>query len=206
MIKDIEDHIRPNPEVPIRALKDQLQKKYQLGISDNKIYRAKAKATMKVKGDYTQQYAILRDYVLELQRTNPDTTVKLDVERGDPSEPTRQFRRIYICLGALKKGFKAGKKELLGLDGCFMKGQYPGQLLTAVAVDPNHGTYPVAYAIVESETLNSWSWFLTALGDDLDLTRESNFTFMSGRQKVHNCFYLVHALSFLSFGIFILEF
>ena len=158
---------------------------------------------MKVKGDYTEQYATLRDYVLELQRTNPDTTVKLDVERGDPSEPTRQFRRIYICLGALKKGFKAGKRDLLGLDGCFMKGQYPGQLLTAVGVDPNHGTYPLAYAIVESETLNSWSWFLTALGDDLDLTRDSNFTFMSDRQKVHNCFYLVHAFSFLSFGILI---
>ncbi|PWA66436.1 transposase, mutator type [Artemisia annua] len=171
------------PEVPIRALKDQLQKKYQLGISDNRIYRAKAKATMKVKGDYTQQYAILRDYVLELQRTNRDTTVKLDVERGDPSEPTRQFRRIYICLGALKKGFKAGQKELLGLDGCFMKGQYPGQLPTAVGIDPNHGTYPLAYAIVEAETLNSWSWFLTTLGDDLDLTRESHFTFMSDRQK-----------------------
>ncbi|GKC81470.1 mutator type transposase [Tanacetum coccineum] len=33
--------------------------------------------------------------------------------------------------------------ELLGLDGCFMKGQYPGQLLTAVGIDANHG-YPAA--------------------------------------------------------------
>ncbi|GKC48768.1 mutator type transposase, partial [Tanacetum coccineum] len=117
-------------------------------------------------------------------RTNPDTTFKLYIERSfNPSEPTRQFRRIYICLGALKKGFKAGMRDLLGLDGCFMKGQYPGQLLTAVGVDANHGTYPLAYAVVEAETLNSWSWFLTCLGDDLDLTRESNFTFISDRQK-----------------------
>ncbi|GKB72459.1 mutator type transposase, partial [Tanacetum coccineum] len=129
-------------------------------------------------------YALLRDYVLELQRTNPDTTMKLDVERCfNPSEPTRQFRRIYTCLGALKKGFKAGMRDLLGLDGCFMKGQYPGQLLAAVGVDANHGTYPLAYAVVEAETLNSWSWFLTCLGDDLDLTRDSNFTFISDRQK-----------------------
>ncbi|GKB39082.1 hypothetical protein Tco_0884024 [Tanacetum coccineum] len=96
---------------------------------------------MKVWGDYTKQYALLRDYVLNLQRTNPDTTMKLDVERCfDPSEPTRQFRRIYLCLGALKKGFKAWMGDLLGLDG--------------------------------------------SLGDDLDLTRDSNFTFMSDRQKV----------------------
>ncbi|GJW28096.1 mutator type transposase [Tanacetum coccineum] len=33
------------------------------------------------------------------------------------------------------------------------------------------------------ETLFPWSWFLTCLGDDLDLTRDSNFTFISDRQK-----------------------
>ncbi|GKE56597.1 mutator type transposase, partial [Tanacetum coccineum] len=147
--------IKPNLEVPIRALKDQLQKNYQLGVTDNKIYRAKAKASMKVLGDYTKQYALLRDYVLELQRTNPDTI----------------------------KGFKAGMRDLLGLDGYFMKEKYPGQLLTAVGVDANHETYPLAYDVVEAETLNSWSWFPMCLRDDLDLTRDSNFTFMSDRQK-----------------------
>nr|GEW79284.1 transposase, mutator type [Tanacetum cinerariifolium] len=85
--------------------------------------------------------------------------------------------------GALKKGFKARNKELLGLDGCFLSGPWPGQILTVVGVDPNNGTYPVAYAIVESETKDSWSWFLECLRGDLDLNRRSNFTFVSDRQK-----------------------
>ncbi|GKE05526.1 FAR1-related sequence 10, partial [Tanacetum coccineum] len=128
-----------------------------------------------------------RDNMLELQRTNHDIIVKLDVKRWlDPYKPTRKFRRNYICLGALKKGFKAGMRDLLGLDGCFMKGQYPCQLLTAIDVDANHGTYPLAYAVVEAKTLNSWSWFPTCLGDDLDLTRDSNFTFMSDKKKVQS--------------------
>ena len=140
---------------------------------------------MKLKGDFTEQYSRLRNYVLELQRTNEDTTVKIDLERDfNPNETTRQFKRIYVCIGALKKGFKAGLKDLLGLDGCFMKGQYPGKLLTAVGIDANHGTYPLAYAIVEAENMSAWSWFLTCLGDDLDLTPMSNFTFISDRQKV----------------------
>ncbi|GJR72580.1 mutator type transposase [Tanacetum coccineum] len=46
LIDDIEETIKPNPEVPIRALKDQLQKKYQLRVTNNKIYRAKAKASL----------------------------------------------------------------------------------------------------------------------------------------------------------------
>jgi len=87
-------------------------------------------------------------------------------------------------LGALKHGFKATGRDLLGLDGAFMKGPYPGQVLTAVGVDPNNGIYPVAYAIVEAGSRTSWTWFLECLGDDLDLRHNSNFTFISDRQKV----------------------
>ncbi|GKF33359.1 mutator type transposase, partial [Tanacetum coccineum] len=71
----------------------------------------------------------------------------------------------------------------MGLDGCFLSGPYPGQILTAVGVDPNNGIYPLAYAVVESETKESWLWFLDCLGDDLELFRNSNFTFISDRQK-----------------------
>ncbi|KAI3675948.1 hypothetical protein L1987_85544 [Smallanthus sonchifolius] len=74
-------------------------------------------------------------------------------------------------------------REDLGLDGCFMKGPYPGQILTVVGVDANNGIYPVAFAIVEAETSNSWTWFLKCLGHDLDLQENSNITFLSDRQK-----------------------
>nr|GEU28965.1 hypothetical protein [Tanacetum cinerariifolium] len=116
---------------------------------------------MKVKGDFSKQYSLLGDYVLELQRTNEDTTMKIDLERD----------------------YNLRLKDLLGLDGYFMKGQYPGQLLLAVAIDVNHGIYHGSYAIVEPENTSSWSWFLTCLGDDLDLNPMSNFTFISNRQK-----------------------
>nr|GEW94210.1 hypothetical protein [Tanacetum cinerariifolium] len=88
-----------------------------------------------------------------------------------------------VCLGPLKDGFKAGKRDLLGLDGCFLSGSYPGWILTAVGVDPNNEIYPVAYAIVESENKDSWKWFLECVGDDLDLFRNSNFIFILDRQK-----------------------
>ncbi|GJU50599.1 mutator type transposase [Tanacetum coccineum] len=72
---------------------------------------------------------------------------------------------LYIPTKAIHdQMFKDNGRELLGLDGAFMKGQYPGQLLTAVEVDGNNGFYPLAYEIVESESLESWLWFLTQLG------------------------------------------
>ncbi|XP_076955553.1 uncharacterized protein LOC143630419 [Bidens hawaiensis] len=173
-----------DPNITTKTLQDEVEKKYQIQVSDQKVSRAKAMATKKIEGDYRVQYELLRDYCAELMRSNPETTVKIDVEREfNPSSTTRQFKRIYICLGALKTGFKMIGREILGLDGCFMKGPFPGQILTAVGLDLNNGIYPVAYALVEAETKDSWIWFLECLGDDLDLYANSNFTFISDRQK-----------------------
>ncbi|KAK9076157.1 hypothetical protein SSX86_004490 [Deinandra increscens subsp. villosa] len=181
--KKIVDQIAENPNIPVKAVQEQVQRELQLRVSRMKAYRAKAKAKEQVHGDYISQYSRLRDYVHELKSRNPGTTVKIEVKEADPVEVTRRFKRIYVCLGALKRGFKAIGRDLLGLDGAFMKGPFPGQILSAVGIDPNNGIYPVCYAIVEAETLDSWTWFLECLGEDLDLAVNSNFTFVSDRQK-----------------------
>ncbi|GJS58084.1 hypothetical protein Tco_0652868 [Tanacetum coccineum] len=83
----------------------------------SKAFRAKAKGEREIRGDHVLQYSMVRDYVIELQSTTPNTTVKIVVERNtDPSLPTRVFKRIYICLEALKLGFRACRRNLLGLD------------------------------------------------------------------------------------------
>ncbi|GKE63209.1 hypothetical protein Tco_1513576, partial [Tanacetum coccineum] len=131
-----------------------------------KSFRAKRIATDKITGSFReQQYSLLREYAQELINQNPGTTFRIDVQQEpNPESPTRTFRRVYVCLGALKQGFRACGREILGLDGCFMSGPWPGQILTAVGVDE---IYPVAYAIVEAESKASWCWFLNLLGEDL---------------------------------------
>ncbi|GKA56028.1 mutator type transposase [Tanacetum coccineum] len=57
------------------------------------------------------------------------------------------------------------------------------QVLTIVGIVANNCIYHVAYALVEAATKNSWRWFLQCLGDDIDLHPNSNFTFISDRQK-----------------------
>jgi hypothetical protein len=170
---------------PTAAIAMEINEKLQLDVPTTKISRAREFAQKQIDGDHEEQYASLRDYALELKNRNPDTTVKIQVEANpDSSVSSRVFRRIYVCIGALKKGYKAGRREILGLDGAFIKGHHTGQVLTAVGVDSNNGLYPVAYAVVETESKSSWLWFLSNLGDDLDLQPNSNFTFISDRQKV----------------------
>nr|KAJ0213156.1 hypothetical protein LSAT_V11C400190450 [Lactuca sativa] len=186
--KKIIDQVEVDPKIPLRAIQDHFKKTYQVGVSMDKVFRAEDIARKHVTEDYTKQFELLREYALELQATNLDTTVKIDVcPNGNPASPTRQFRRIYVCLGPLIKGFKACLRDLVGLDGAFMKGPFPGQVLTSVGLDSNNGIYTLAYAIVESENTASWKWFLENLGDDLELGSNSNYTFISDKQKHRYC-------------------
>ncbi|GJW61892.1 hypothetical protein Tco_0111227 [Tanacetum coccineum] len=142
-----------NPDIPFKAVQDQLQCELEVQISMSKAFRAKAKAEREIRGNHVLQYSMLRDYVVELQSTNPNTTVKIAVERNtDHSLPTRVFQRIYVYLGALKLGFRACRKDLLGLDGAFMKGPFSSQVLVAVGLDSNNGIYPLTYVLVEAES------------------------------------------------------
>ncbi|GKB38329.1 hypothetical protein Tco_0883271 [Tanacetum coccineum] len=94
---------RVNPNISVKTVQDQLQHKLEVQISMSKAFRAKAKAEREIRGDHVLHYSMLRDYVVELQSINPSTTVKITIERNtDPSLSTRVFRRIYVCLGALK--------------------------------------------------------------------------------------------------------
>ncbi|XP_074296648.1 uncharacterized protein LOC141627036 [Silene latifolia] len=96
---------------------------------------------------------------------------------------------MYMCLQACKLGFLRGCRPIIGVDGCHLKGPMSGILLTAIGKDGNCNIFSVAWAVVEVENTDSWTWFLELLVKDLESVA-SNLTFMSDRQKG-----LVEALS-----------
>ena len=95
----------------------------------------------------------------------------------------RVFERVYICLKACKDVFNKGCMPLLGFDGCFLKGYTKGMLLAAIGIDANNSQFPVAFAVVEKENTNTWTWFLMLLHEDLNVQNTTGFTMMNDRQK-----------------------
>ncbi|XP_058742490.1 uncharacterized protein LOC131614984 [Vicia villosa] len=71
------------------------------------------------------------------------------------------------------------RRPLIGLDACFLKGEHGGQLIAAVGKDGNNQMTPIAYAVMESETRDSWKWFVELLLEDLNqlIPRQHSFTF-----------------------------
>ncbi|XP_058767955.1 uncharacterized protein LOC131641676 [Vicia villosa] len=76
-----------------------------------------------------------------------------------------------------------------GLDGCFLKGYYGGQILATISRDPNDQMFPITFSVMEGETKDSWSWFQELLISDLGGTRLcKTYTFVSDQQKLlMNC-------------------
>ena len=71
----------------------------------------------------------------------------------------------------------------MGLDGTHVKTMYKGQILSAVAVDPNNCMFPLAYAVVESEKADTWRWFMRLFKEDFDMGNGQGWTLISDRQK-----------------------
>ena len=138
---------------------------------------------------------------------NKDNTVKISTTRENEGDAPH-FKRFYVCYDGLKKAWKTGCRPILGLDGCFLKTVCGGQLLSAVGRDGNNCILPVAMAVVETESYDSWSWFLMLLVDDLSLGDGYGYTLISDQQKVSHCFHLIsnilcfYLLNFLTLCVF----
>nr|GEV20704.1 putative transposase, mutator type, MULE transposase domain protein [Tanacetum cinerariifolium] len=103
------------------------------------------------------------------QGTGP-TGLNREMEAGPSrsSSPTTRNKKGRIhgvsvnihLFESIKTGFKACRRDMLSLDGAFMKGPFPSQVLVAVRLDSNNGIYLLAYALVKAESKSSWCWFL----------------------------------------------
>lgn len=176
--------IRKTPDWSLSAFAAQVLVDHGIEISLHKAFRAKKVAEKILHGTFKAQYKLLRDYCQEVLTEMPGSTVRIDYEDEKADTDVRRFRRVYFCLEPLKLGFAAGCRKVIGLDGAFIKGPYPGQLLTAVGIDANNGIYPLAYAVVEVENYASWKWFLEILSEDINIQNPFNWTFISDEQKV----------------------
>nr|KAJ0200714.1 hypothetical protein LSAT_V11C600327730 [Lactuca sativa] len=91
----------------------------------------------------------VRKLRVKILRTNPRSTVKLDVEDGPDGK--KYSSKFYVCFQGIKQGWIKGCRRIMGLDGCFLKGVCKGGLLCVIGRDVNNKIYPIDWAMVSVE-------------------------------------------------------
>ena len=178
--------VKRQPNMKLRDIQEAFHEKYTRYISVGKASRARDKTRDYVDGAYTQQYNQLWEYCDELRRSSPASTILMKVHTFNEGDLAAEsdlvcgvpyFERLYICLEGCKKGFLVGCRPFIGLDSCHLKNKSGGQLITAVCKDPNEKYFPLAYAVVEVETKDFWTWFINLLLADIG--QNKRWVFMS---------------------------
>lgn len=167
---------RDNPNMDLVVLQRKLWKEIMIEPSRHILYRAKRYAKELLIGDVKHEYERLWDYCATLCSNNAGTQypVKLNMELNPPA-----LERMYFGLGALKDGCR----PIIGLDGCFLKGHFEGQLLSAIGRDANDNLYPIAMAYVGTESKETWLWFVDLLLREIGSYEDNGWAFISDRQK-----------------------
>ncbi|CAI9267999.1 unnamed protein product [Lactuca saligna] len=168
-------------KISVRKLRLKVMAKFGIQVSMGQCRRAKKYALKLVEGNLVEHYGKLWSYGHEILRTNPGSTVKLDMEDGPDGK--KYFSKFYCCFQGVKQGWIEGCRRVIGLDGCFLKGVCKGELLCAIGRDANDKIYPIAWAVVNVENKQNWKWFLELLIDDLHLNLGNGFSLMSDQHK-----------------------
>ncbi|WOK93653.1 hypothetical protein Cni_G02353 [Canna indica] len=158
-----------------------LDKDYDIRVSSDTCYKERKQAQKIILGTLEEQYNLVPSYMVELKRINMNSFFDLQVERGPNLEAI--FKRFYVGFEALRSGFLRGCRLVISLDGCFLKTQIGGQLLSDIGRDGNNQMFSIAWAVVEGENQDSWTWFLERLALDLRITNGFEMTVISDQQK-----------------------
>ncbi|GAA0184067.1 hypothetical protein LIER_31375 [Lithospermum erythrorhizon] len=116
--------VRRTPTISMKAFIDNVYDDLKVEISRSTAHRAIKAAGYLMYGNETRHIM-------------PGSTVIIKQEE-------QKFQRIYVCPSPLKKGFLAGCRRFVCLDGCCLKGSFRSQILAAVGLDADNGIYPVA--------------------------------------------------------------
>ncbi|CAM0907080.1 unnamed protein product [Alopecurus aequalis] len=131
-------------------------------ISPPEAWRARQFALEREYGTFYDSHNFAPRLLKEIARKNPGCFVDIKDAEVAGCKDFRVLQRIFWAFGQCLQAFRTCR-PVLCIKGTPLCGKYQGVLLTAVASDANDYSIPVACAIVEGETKESWLWFLRNL-------------------------------------------
>ncbi|RYR48616.1 hypothetical protein Ahy_A07g034658 isoform A [Arachis hypogaea] len=158
--------VRADASVSIKVLLNATAAHFGFRPTYRRVWMAKQKAVGIIYGDWDESYSEIPRWVLGVQLTMPGTVAVLRtspvIVGGQVDESQAYFHRLFWTFPPCIEAFRHCK-PLVSIDGTHLYGKYGGTLLIAIAQDGNSNILPVAFALVEGENAESWTFFLSHL-------------------------------------------
>ncbi|XP_026439667.1 uncharacterized protein LOC113338463 [Papaver somniferum] len=131
---------------------------YGINIKYHHAYKEKESSQEKIYDDDVKIYTDLVWYVEAIKAINPGSYVNFEYNKQ-----TKRFERLFICFAACIKGYKFIFPTPY-YDATFLTRRFKGTLMASTGVNGNQGFFfPFAFALVPSEDIEGWEWFMENL-------------------------------------------
>ncbi|KAK8690163.1 hypothetical protein V6N13_088864 [Hibiscus sabdariffa] len=117
--KQFKDIILANPKMKVKTLKEMCKKELGVYASFNMCQRARKQVIKEFRESYVEEYASLWRYAAELLKSNPGSTVSIQVHKNDVGQA--MFFRIYVCFQDLKQAWAVIEVECASSWRWFLK-------------------------------------------------------------------------------------
>ncbi|XP_073127646.1 uncharacterized protein [Henckelia pumila] len=171
--------VRCDPSYEIKYIIESVKDKYGYQISYTKAWRSLKRAVEIVYGTWESSVQLLPKYMRALCKYNIGTIVDWKHLRNN-----EEIKTLNYCFWAFKpctNGFQHCRK-IISVDGTHLYTKYKHKMLIAVTLDANNQVLPLAFAIVDEETSDSWKWFLENVGRHV-VCGENGVCLISDRHK-----------------------
>ncbi|XP_050897911.1 uncharacterized protein LOC127104800 [Lathyrus oleraceus] len=181
----IKSLINSDASLKVKHIIAHIRETFNYTISYKKAWISKNKAIAAIYGNWETSYNNLPQWLLVMKTFLPGTIIELETlpifsNEGTQISGARVFHRLFWAFQPCIKGF-AFCKPVVQVDGTWLYGKYRGTLLMAVAQDGNRNIFPIAFALVEGETEEAWSFFLRNLR--MHVTPQPNLCLISDRHQ-----------------------
>ncbi|XP_073219670.1 uncharacterized protein [Cicer arietinum] len=176
--------VKTDPSIKVKVIIAEIQALHNYTITYRKGWIGKNKAIEQIYGNWEKSYNQLPQWLLVMQTFAIGTKIEMETipayHENSLINGIRIFHRLFWAFVPCISAFKFCK-PIVQVDGTWLYGKYKGTLLVAVAQDGDDNVIPIAYALVEGETKEGWSFFLRNLRKYV--TPQPNICMISDRHE-----------------------
>ncbi|KAD4887967.1 hypothetical protein E3N88_20040 [Mikania micrantha] len=149
--------------LPVKQIRAYLKDALHVDVSYSKAWLGRRKTIENIHGSWDTNFMELPSYMRELQNRNHGTVVQW-FHHPHGTSHCATFKYVFWAFKPSIDAFHLCQL-VISIDRTHLKGPYQSKLLIVVSKNANNYILPVAYAIVDEETIESWSWFLKQFRD-----------------------------------------